>query len=54
MIPDDGHDGYVDVCKSHAARLLLGPLRPNVVVCLHKYRFTLDELFAAKRRKDTT
>lgn len=45
---DARNDEYAcseDGCHRLAAHLLLGPLRPNVSVCIHGHRFTLAELF---------
>jgi hypothetical protein len=36
-------------CPKQAAAQLLGPLRPNVCVCAHGVRRTLDDVFPAHR-----
>lgn len=36
---------HSDICRSQAARMLLGPYRPSLHTCQHGTEFTLDGLF---------
>jgi hypothetical protein len=37
-----------DICAKMAVAQLLGPLRPDVCVCFHGVRRTLDDVFPAR------
>ena len=39
-------------CPRQAAAQLLGPLRPNVCICAHGVRRTLDDVFPATPKEE--